>query len=286
MAYARDGNDRMFNANNLNDLYSRFDRKCFLALNGLSPLFMTLSTGAFGEVVNYVYPFPFGIIYQYRRDPSTCRRLGEAFQDFLAPTINNHDQSQAEVQLSNLEVKHLDVAGGQVYVDKFAPFLGPFSCNLTPIHFSFELLTKEVDGRRYDVHLGWDPTSSLQTSYVKNALGSFPSFPPSRIHKHKTAVADIFIEGYLEFSIKNTYQRYDCWRVHNCNASKLTVQLQSDSGSSSSVIIEPSSCRSFVDISSRIFLVMFLTLLEDLLQTLRGQVIFLCLLKSLLMPIT
>lgn len=245
MAYARDGNDRMFNANNLNDLYSRFDRKCFLALNGLSPLFMTLSTGAFGEVVNYVYPFPFGIIYQYRRDPSTCRRLGEAFQDFLAPTINNHDQSQAEVQLSNLEVKHLDVADGQVYVDKFAPFLGPFSCNLTPIHFSFELLTKEVDGRRYDVHLGWDPTSSLQTSYVKNALGSFPSFPPSRIHKHKTAVADIFIEGYLEFSIKNTYQRYDCWRVHNCNASKLTVQLQSDSGSSTSIIIEPSSCRSF-----------------------------------------
>ena len=245
MAYARDGNDRMFNANNLNDLYSRFDRKCFLALNGLSPLFMTLSAGAFGEIVNYVYPFPFGIIYQYRRDPSTCRRLGEAYQSFGSPIINDHDQSRAWSELSKLEVKHQDVAGGQVYVDKFGPFPVPFDCDLTPIQFSFELLTREVDGKLYDVHLGWDPTSNLQTSFVSNSLGNFPRLPPSRIHKHKTAVADIFIEGYLEFSIKNTYQRYDCWRVHNCNATKLTVQLQSSSGSSTSVIIEPSSCRSF-----------------------------------------
>ena len=235
----------MFNANNLNDLYSRFDRKCFLALNGLSPLFMTLSAGAFGEIVNYVYPFPFGIIYQYRRDPSTCRRLGEAFQNFGSPIINNHDQSRAWNELSKLEVKHQDVAGGQVYVDKFGPFAVPFDCDLTPIQFSFELLTREVDGKLYDVHLGWDPTSNLQTSFVSNSLGNFPRLPPSRIHKHKTAVADIFIEGYLEFSIKNTYQRYDCWRVHNCNATNLTVQLQSSSGSSTSVIIEPSSCRSF-----------------------------------------
>ena len=245
MAYARDGNDRMFNANNLNDLYSRFDRKCFLALNGLSPLFMTVSAGPFGEIVDYVYPFPFGIIYQYRRDPSTCRRLGAAYQNFFSPIINNHDQSQAEVELSKLEVKHLDIAGGQVYVDKFSPFPVPFDCDLIPIQFSFELLTREVDGKRYDVHLGWDPTSNLQTSFVSNSLGNFPRLPPSRIHKHKTAVADIFIEGYLEFSIKNTYQRYDCWRVHNCNATNLTVQLQSSSGSSTSVIIEPSSCRSF-----------------------------------------
>ena len=245
MAYAQDGNDRMFNASNLNDLYSRFDRKCFLALNGLSPLFMTLSAGAFGEIVNYVYPFPFGIIYQYRRDPSTCRRLGEASQSFGAPIINDHDQSRALSELSKLEVKHLDIAGGQVYVDKFGPFPVPFDCDLIPIQFSFELLTREVDGKRYDVHLGWDPTSNLQTSFVSNSLGNFPRLPPSRIHKHKTAVADIFIEGYLEFSIKNTYQRYDCWRVHNCNATNLTVQLQSSSGSSTSVIIEPSSCRSF-----------------------------------------
>jgi len=244
MAYARDGNDRMFNANNLNDLYSRFDRKCFLALNGSSQLFITNAetatpAGSFYLGGNY------GIIYQYRRDPSTCRRLGDANQNFGSPIINDHDQSRALTELSKLEVKHQDVAGGQVYVDKFGPFPVPFDCDLTPIQFSFELLTREVDGKLYDVHLGYDPTSNVQTSFVSNNLGNVPRLPPSRIHKHKTAVADIFIEGYLEFIIKNTYQRYDCWRVHNCNASKLIVKLQSDSGSSVSVIIEPSSCRSF-----------------------------------------
>ena len=230
----------MFNANNLNDLYSRFDRKCFLALNGLSPLFITNASGEF-----YVTAVPFGVIYQYRRDPNTCRRLGAAYQAFNSVIVNDYNQSKAYDELSKLEVKHQDVAGGQVYVDKFGPFITPFTCDISSIHYSFELLTREVDGKIYDVHLGWDPTSNLQTSYVSGSLGFFPRFPPSRIHKHKTAVADIFIEGYLEFSIKNTYQRYDCWRVHNCNASKLTVQLQSSGGSSTSVIIEPSSCRSF-----------------------------------------
>ena len=241
MAYARDGNDRMFNANNLNDLYSRFDRKCFLALNGLSPLFITNPAGEFYEQVTV----PFGVIYQYRRDPSTCRRLGGVQFYSGSVIVNDYNQSKAYDELSKLEVKHQDVAGGQVYVDTFGPVAPSFTCDVASIHYSFELLTREVDGKRYDVHLGWDPTSNLQTSYVSGSLGFFPRFPPSRIHKHKTAVADIFIEGYIEFSIKNTYQRYDCWRVHNCNASKLTVQLQSSGGSSTSVIIEPSSCRSF-----------------------------------------
>lgn len=241
MAYARDGNDRMFNANNLNDLYSRFDRKCFLALNGLSPLFITTPNGENYEQTTV----PFGVVYQYRRDPSTCRRLGGAQFYSGSAIVNDYNQSKAYDELSKLEVKFQDVANGQVYVDKFAPFITPFTCDVASIHYSFELLTREVDGKRYDVHLGWDPTSNLETSYVSGSLGSFPRLPPSRIHKHKTAVADIFIEGYLEFSIKNTYQRYDCWRVHNCNATKLTVQLQSSSGSSTSVIIEPSSCRSF-----------------------------------------
>lgn len=241
MAYARDGNDRMFNANNLNDLYSRFDRKCFLALNGLSPLFITTPNGENYEQTTV----PFGVIYQYRRDPSTCRRLGGAQFYSGSAIVNDYNQSKAYDELSKLEVKFQDVANGQVYVDKFAPFITPFTCDVASIHYSFELLTREVDGKRYDVHLGWDPTSNLETSYISGSLGFFPRFPPSRIHKHKTAVADIFIEGYLEFLIKNTYQRYDCWRVHNCNATKLTVQLQSSSGSSTSVIIEPSSCRSF-----------------------------------------
>jgi 4-aminobutyrate aminotransferase-like enzyme len=33
------------------------------------------------------------------------------------------------------------------------------------------------------------------------------------------AVAEIAIEGLTDFRILNTYQRYDCWRVHNCGAS-------------------------------------------------------------------
>ena len=241
MAYAQDGNDRMFNANNLNDLYSRFDRKCFLALNGLSPLFITTPNGENYEQTTV----PFGVVYQYRRDPTTCRRLAGAQFYSGSAIVNDYDQSKAYDELSKLEVKFQDVAGGQVYVDAFAPFINPFTCDIRTIHYSFELLTRDVDGKRYDVHLGWDPPTNAFTSYVSGSLGNFPRLPPSRIHKHKTAVADIFIEGYLEFSIKNTYQRYDCWRVHNCNATKLTVQLQSSSGSSTSVIIEPSSCRSF-----------------------------------------
>jgi len=231
----------MFNANNLNDLYSRFDRKCFLALNQLSPLFITTPNGE-----NYDQTtVPFGVVYQYRRDPTTCRRLAGAQFYSGSVIVNDYNQSKAYDELSKLEVKHLDIAGGQVYVDTFGPVAPSFTCDVASIHYSFELLTREVDGKRYDVHLGWDPPTNALTSYVSGSLGFDPRLPPSRIHKHKTAVADIFIEGYLEFSIKNTYQRYDCWRVHNCNATKLTVQLQSSSGSSTSVIIEPSSCRSF-----------------------------------------
>jgi len=241
MAYAQDGNDKMFNANNLNDLYSRFDRKCFLALNQLSPLFITTPNGQSYEQTTV----PFGVVYQYRRDPTTCRRLAGAQFYSGSAIVNDYNQSKAYNELSKLEVKFQDVAGGQVYVDAFGPFINPFTCDIRTIHYSFELLTREVDGKLYDVHLGWDPPTNAFTSYVSGSLGNFPRLPPSRIHKHKTAVADIFIEGYLEFSIKNTYQRYDCWRVHNCNATKLTVQLQSSSGSSTSVIIEPSSCRSF-----------------------------------------
>ena len=241
MAYARDGNDRMFNASNLNDLYSRFDSKCFRALNGLSPLFIATPNAENYEQTTV----PFGVVYQYRRDADTCRRLGGAQFYGGSVIINNYDQDEAYVELSKLENVYFDRLGEQVYVDKYLPSDPPVSINIEKIHYSFELLQRRIDGKNYDVHLGYEPPISTQTSYVKGSLGFFPKFPPSRIHKHKIAVADIFIEGYLEFLIKNTYQRYDCWRVHNCNAANLTVQLQSANGSSISVIIEPSSCRSF-----------------------------------------
>ena len=117
MAYARDGNDRMFNANNLNDLYSRFDRKCFLALNQLSPLFITTPNGENYEQTTV----PFGVVYQYRRDPTTCRRLAGAQFYSGSAIVNDYNQSRAYDELSKLEVKHQDVVGGQVYVDTFGP---------------------------------------------------------------------------------------------------------------------------------------------------------------------
>ena len=235
MAYAIDRRDRMFNASNLNDLYARFDRKCFLALNGLSPLFGT-NLG----LNYYSLNVPYGVVYQYRRDPATCRRLAgpDAY-------LENYDQAKAYEELSKLENAFLDVSGGQVYVDKYLPSDPPVTIDVKQIHFSFELLKRRVDDRDYDVHLGWDPPTSAQTSYINNSLGSSPRFPPSRIHKHETAVADIYIEGFSEFTIKNTYQRYDCWRVHNCNQSVLNVFLQKPDQSSITIQIEPSSCRSF-----------------------------------------
>lgn len=225
----------MFNASNLNDLYSRFDRKCFLALNGLSPLF-----GTDLGLNYYSLNVPYGVVYQYRRDPATCRRLAgpDAY-------LENYDQSKAYEELSKLENAFFDVSGGQVYVDKYLPSDPPVTIDVKQIHFSFELLKRRVDGRDYDVHLGWDPPNSTQTSYINGSLGFSPRFPPSRIHKHETAVADIYIEGFSDFTIKNTYQRYDCWRVHNCNASTLTVSLQNPDNSSTTIQIEPSSCRSF-----------------------------------------
>lgn len=234
MPFALDKRDKMFNASNLNGLYSRFDKKCFLALNGLSPLFGSISSG------NYGLNVPYGVIYQYRRDPATCRRLAgpDAY-------LENYDQDNAYIELSKLESKFLDVNGGQVYVDRYLPSGAGVNVDIKQIHFSFELLKREIDGKQYDVHLGWDPPNTAQTSLVNGSLGMSPRFPPSRIHKHETAVADIYIEGFSDFLIKNTYQRYDCYRIHNCNASTLYVDLQIPDGSSVTISIEPSSCKSF-----------------------------------------
>lgn len=235
MPYAFSPADEMFNSSNLNDLYARFDRKCFLALNGKSPLFgSSLYDGTYG------LPIPYGVVYQYRRDPATCRRLA------TTAYLENYHQQDAAVELSKLESVHLDTANQQVYVDRHIPVASTYSIDIKAIHFSFELLRRQVDGIEYDVHLGWEPTSASLKSVVKYALGNdIPVLPPGRIHKHRTAVADIWIEGYSEFKILNTYQRYDCWRIHNCNPSQLNVSLQLPDGSSLTIGIEPSSCRSF-----------------------------------------
>jgi len=249
MAFATDRKDKMFTAANLNDLYSRFDRKCYLALNGMSPLFANSADGVWqGQ-------YPFGVWYVFRNDPDSCKRLRDGGESPLPyiPGIgynwrDNHQQSIVKDKLSTLEVKHQDVAGGQVYVDHWVASGDTFTCDIASIHYSFELLTREIGGIKYDIHLGWDaPAASGLTSYVRGSLGAAidPTLPPGRIHKHRMAVAEIALEGISEFKILNTFQRYDCWRVHACGSTGVTVFLQNPDGSSERHLVDRGSCRAF-----------------------------------------
>jgi hypothetical protein len=250
MPYALGRLDKMFTAYNLNNLYSRFDKKCQAALNGMGPLW---ASSRFSPFAQWSAPFPYGVWYVYRNDPETALRLKDdgAVPSPSIPGIgyyrDEHNQVAARIELSKLENKHLDVAGGQVYVDHHSTVGDPFTCDVGKIHFSFELLRREVAGIEYDVHLGWDPqVGSGLTSYVRGSLGpSDPTLPPGRIHKHRLAVAEIAIEGLSEFRILNTYQRYDCWRVHNCGTSTVQVLLQLPDGSADRQFVGPGAVRSF-----------------------------------------
>jgi hypothetical protein len=250
MPYALGRLDKMFTAYNLNNLYSRFDKKCQAALNGMGPLW---ASSRFSPFAQWSAPFPYGVWYVYRNDPETALRLKDdgAVPNPSIPGIgyyrDEHSQVAARIELSKLENKHLDVAGGQVYVDHHSTVGDPFTCDVGKIHFSFELLRREVAGIEYDVHLGWDPEAgSGLTSYVRGSLGpSDPTLPPGRIHKHRLAVAEIAIEGLSEFRILNTYQRYDCWRVHNCGTSTVQVLLQLPDGSADRQFVGPGAIRAF-----------------------------------------
>jgi hypothetical protein len=250
MPYALGRLDKMFTAANLNNLYSRFDKKCQLALNGMGPLW---AQSRFHPYAQWSAPFPYGVWYVYRNDPETALRLKDngAVPSPSIPGIgtyrDEHNQVAARIELSNLENKHLDVAGGQVYVDHHSTTGDPFTCDVGKIHFSYELLRREVAGIEYDVHLGWDPQAgSGLTSYVRGSLGpSDPTLPPGRIHKHRLAVAEIAIEGLTDFRILNTYQRYDCWRVHNCGTTTVQVLLQLPDGSADRQFVGPGAVRAF-----------------------------------------
>jgi len=249
MPFAVDKREKMFTASNLNSLYSRFDQKCHRVLNGKSPLFANSASGAWEG------KYPYGVWYVYRNDPDTCKRLraDNAVGPDYIPGIgtdwrDNHNQVQTQVELSKLETKHLDVEGGQAYVDHWVAGGDPFTCDVADIHYSFELLKREVAGIQYDVHLGWDPPStSGLTSYVRGSLGAGidPTLPPGRIHKHRLAVAEIALEGIYEFRILRTYQRYDCWRVHNCGTRSAVVFLQLPDGSADRQFVSAGSCRAF-----------------------------------------
>lgn len=249
MPFAVDKREKMFTASNLNSLYSRFDQKCHRVLNGKSPLFASSASGAWEG------KYPYGVWYVYRNDPDTCKRLraDNAVGPDYIPGIgtdwrDNHNQVQTQIELSKLETKHLDVEGGQAYVDHWVAGGDPFTCDVADIHYSFELLKREVAGIQYDVHLGWDPPStSGLTSYVRGSLGAGiePTLPPGRIHKHRLAVAEIALEGIYEFRILRTYQRYDCWRVHNCGTRTAVVLLQLPDGSADRQFVAAGSCRAF-----------------------------------------
>jgi len=249
MPFATDRKDKMFTARNLNNLYSRFDQKCYLALNGMSPLFAQSTDGAWEG------KYPYGVWYVYRNDANSCKRLraDNPVGPNYIPGIggewrDNYQQINAGIQLSTLENQYVDKEGGQVYVDHWVYPNDTFACNISDIHYSFELLTKEIEGIKYDVHLGWDPPEgSGLTSYVRGSLGPGidPTLPPGRIHKHRLAVAEIAMEGISEFKILNTYQRYDCWRVHACGSTGVTVFLQNPDGSADRHLVQRGSCRAF-----------------------------------------
>ena len=250
MPYAIDRKDKMFTAYNLNTLYSRFDAKCHAALNEMGPLW---AQSRWAPYDHWAAPFPYGVWYVYRNDPQTALRLKDdgGVPNPSIPGIgyyrDEHSQQAAKVGLSKLENKFLDEAGGQVYVDHHSTVGDTFTCDVGSIHYSFELLRREVAGIQYDVHLGYDPQAgSGMTSYVRGSLGpSDPTLPPGRIHKHKLAVAEIAIEGLEVFRILNTYQRYDCWRVHNCGTTTVQVLLQLPDGNADRQFVGPGGVRAF-----------------------------------------
>jgi hypothetical protein len=227
MPLAIDRKDKMWSASNLNDLYSRFDNKCSRTLDGKTPFVVGLSQ-----------KIPFGVQYDYSRDPDTSFYVSGS-------TLT---QTQMAIELSKLEVKYQDKEGGQVYLDKYVTAFNSNDCNIAAIQKSFELHKRTVDGIEYDVHLGWDDWNSGYLSYVRSyfsSVSSVPSLPPGRIHKHKIAVAEIRLEGVTTFKIQNSYQRFDCWRVHNCGSREATVLLQLPDGSAERKTVPAMGCRSF-----------------------------------------
>ena len=125
MPLAIDRKAKMWSRRNLNDLYSRFDNKCVRTLDGKTPLVVGLSS-----------KIPLGVTYEYSRDPDTSFYVNGS-------TLT---QTQIAIELSKLESKHLDVAGGQVYVDHYVNSYDPSYCNVGSIQTSFELHKRTIDG--------------------------------------------------------------------------------------------------------------------------------------------
>jgi hypothetical protein len=236
----------MFNARNLNGLYARADRKVYLSLGGKSPLFAD----------SWLMSFPAGVWYVYTSgSPKRLYDDGSGIPGIGTDYRLNHDQTAPARELTKLDSVYVDRAGGQVFVDQWIiPGQPDPVVDVLAIHYSFELHRREINRTLYDVHLGYAPPDvwldgvPQASSYVRSkfeALSTTPYFPPGRIHKHKTAVAEIACEGLTEFTIKREWQRFDCYRVHNCGSGNLTVRLELANGFGSRVTVPPFNTRCY-----------------------------------------
>ena len=237
----------MWTASNLNNLYSRADAKCAKVLFGKSPLFQHYwdAPGAYAAVLP-----PTGVWYVFRNDPESCKRLaddGAGSIPQLGPYwIDQWNPTHAAIELSKLEAVHIDETAGIAYYDRWAASHTGVDIDLLAIHFSLQIPKHSVGDLTYDIQLGYDPTVAGKTSYVRTKYaGSIPEMPPGRIHKHRLSVAEIAVEGQTEFRILNSYDRYDCWRIHNCGSNTLKVLLQLPDGSAITDFVAPAGCRSF-----------------------------------------
>ena len=241
----------MWNARNLSELYARADRKLYLALGGKTPLLADQWAMAFPAGVWYV--FTSGTPKRLHDDGSGIPGIGTTYR-------LNHDQATVETEASKLDSVHVDFVGGQVFLDKwlYAGDATP-SIDVLPIHYSLALLTRTIQGRQFDCHLGlnpadvWLPGELDRSSYVRSvfsATGLSPYLPPGRIHRHHRAVAEVAIEGPAEFTIKRDWLRFDCWRVHNCSPNTIRVLLESDVAPGI-VTIPAFECRTFRRVPDR-----------------------------------
>ena len=254
MAFAKNRKQQgLFTAWNLNDVYGRLDRKIFLALGGKSPLFAE----------SWTFTFPAGIWYVFTS--GSVKRLydsGGGIPGIGSDYRLNHDQDLVESELSKLDSVALDIPGRQVYCDNwYIPGVDNPDADVESIHYSLALHTREINGVSYDVHLGLQPPDPWRTgepardSWVRASLDAAtisPAYPPARIHNYKRAVAEIACEGLSEFTIKESWRRFDCWRVHNCGNANLIVKLPyrirtGDGFTAGTIlaIIPPFQCRAF-----------------------------------------
>ena len=230
----------MFTARNLNGLYARADRKVYLSCATKSPLFADSWTNAFPAGVWYI--FTSGYPKRLYDDGSGIPGIGTTYR-------LNHDQELVAFELSKLDSVHVDLAAGEVYCDRWtiagedAP-----DADVLDIHYSLELHTRTIQGRELDVHLGltppdpWRAGVEQQSSFVRSVFAATsigPYLPPARIHNYRRAVAEFAVEGLQELRIPKTWRRFDCYRIHNCGSSILTVWLQQASGAETRYDIPP-----------------------------------------------